>query len=82
MKYGITKNCMTNNRDDDRARGLQICAVHIESPSWLMSNIIPINRILQAQIHGSSPGIRYDLQTKIAQIANKDMFILGKYVNL
>ena len=78
----MAKNLMTNDTYDARAAGLLNSAVQIESPRRCMSRFIPSNRPRREYIHRSSPRIENDLQSRVAQIANKDTFIFGRDHNL
>ena len=68
---------MTNNTYDARVASPLISAVQIESPPSHISGIVPSSTTLRAHIDRSLPSIKYDLQTKVTQIANQDMFIFG-----
>jgi hypothetical protein len=52
---------MINDICDARDVNLVNSAMEIKSPQWCLSGIIPSNRMLQINIHGSSPSINYDL---------------------
>jgi len=45
-----------------------------------MSRIIPGNRPRRVYIHWSPPHIEDDLQSKVAQITNKDKFVLEEII--
>jgi len=47
-----------------------------------MSRIIPSNTLVGAYIHCSPPSIEDDLQSKVTQIAKKDLLDFGKDQNL
>jgi len=73
---------MTKDTHAAMAAGLLNCAVQIELQQRHMSRVIATNRALRAHIHRSRPCIEYDVKTKVAQIANKDMFIFVTDHNL
>jgi hypothetical protein len=78
----MAKNLMANDTYDARAANLLNSTVQIESPRRRMSAIISSNRPLQAYIDSSSPSIKDDLHSKVAQIMNQDMLAFGRDHNV
>jgi len=75
----MVKNLMTNDTYDSRGAGLLHSAVQIKSPWRHMFRIISSNRTLRAYTHWSPRHINDNLNSKVAQITNKVMFIFGRY---
>jgi hypothetical protein len=73
---------MTHNTYDARAASLRNFTVQIELPRRRMSRIQPSNMPLRVYNQSSPQSIEDDLQCKIAQITNKDTFIIGRDHNL
>jgi len=78
----MAKNLTTKDPYDARAPSLLNSEVQLEAPQRRMSRIIPNNRMLLAYIYICPPSIKADLQSKVAQITNQDMFIFGRDHNL
>jgi hypothetical protein len=76
------KTMLRNNSYDARIASLLKSVVQIETPQQGMSRIILRNRILGAQISGSPASIKYKVNTQIVQLANKKIFIFGRYYNI
>ena len=57
-------------------------AVQIQLPSTHMLRMIAHNRTLRANIHRHPSWIKYNLQTKVTQISDKDTIIWASYHNL
>ena len=78
----MVKNMITNDTYVARAAGLLNSTMSIESLRRRMSRIIPSNTLVGAYIHCSPPSIEDDLQSKVTQIAKKDLLDFGKDQNL